>query len=150
MEQNKLKNTINIKKNLLNHLMMCGKKTKCYNNFMKAIKLLQKTVKKSSTEIIRLSIINSLFMIQTKKLIKKKGKQSFLQKLPFILSKNQRISFSIKYVLFKLKNKKAKPLSELMYLEFLYNSKVFEKKVKDTLHQEFISQKKYAKFRWFL
>jgi ribosomal protein S7 len=150
MEQNKSKNIINIKKNLLNHLMTCGKKTKCYNNFMNAIKLLQKTVKKSSTKIILLSIINSLFIIQAKKLIKRKGKQSFLQELPFILSKNQRISFSIKYILLTLKKKKVKTLSELIYLEFLYNSQILEKKRKDTLHQEFILQKKYAKFRWFL
>jgi hypothetical protein len=117
---------------------------------MNAIKLLQKTVKKSSTKIILLSIINSLFIIQAKKLIKRKGKQSFLQELPFILSKNQRISFSIKYILLTLKKKKVKTLSELIYLEFLYNSQILEKKRKDTLHQEFILQKKYAKFRWFL
>jgi ribosomal protein S7 len=150
MEQNKSKSIINIKKNLLNHLMTCGKKTKCYNNFMNAIKLLQKTVKKSSTKIILLSIINSLFIIQAKKLIKRKGKQNFLQELPFIFSKNQRISFSIKYILLTLKKKKVKTLSELIYLEFLYNSQILEKKRKDTLHQEFILQKKYAKFRWFL
>jgi len=150
MGQNKLKNIISIKKNLVNHLMICGKKTKCFNHFMQIIKLLQKTVKKPSLEIIKLSIINSLPIIYAKKLIKKKRKQSFVQELPFILSKNQRILFSIKDILTMLKKKKVKTVPELIYFELLDNSKKFFKKRKDILQQEFILQKKYAKFRWFL
>ena len=140
----------NIKKQILVYLMLDGKKHKCYQIFNKSIKLIQKNMKKSSKEIIKLSIINSLPVIYTKKLIKKRGKQKFLQEIPFILSKNQRIKFSIKYILLALKKKASSRIYRMLHLEFLFNSKTFLQKKKDVLNRECLVAKKYTKFRWFL
>lgn len=140
----------NIKKQILVYLMLDGKKSKSYQIFNKSIKLLQKSMKKSSQEIIKLSIINSLPVIYTKKLIKKRGKQKFLQEIPFVLSKNQRIKFSIKYILAALKKSESFQVYRILQTEFLLNSKTFLQKKKDVLNKECLVAKKYTKFRWFL
>ena len=66
---------VNLKKSISNHLLLHGKKSKCEAFFLKAVKLVQKSSIKSSQLIVKLSIVNSLSIINVKKLVKKKGKQ---------------------------------------------------------------------------
>jgi ribosomal protein S7 len=143
-------NNITVKKKLWNYLMVYGRKTRSQNIFIKSIKLIQKTVKKDLQRIISLAIINSLPLFHAKKLIKKTGKQKFLQEIPFVLSKNQRIALSIKYILLILKTEKQTKISKLIKLQFLSYSKLSLQKKTDSLQKFLIEKKKFAKFRWFL
>jgi ribosomal protein S7 len=140
----------NVKKKIFNHLIIQGKKAKCETFFLKAVKLIQKSCKKSSQSIIKSCIINSLSVINSKKLAKKKGKQKFMQEIPFVLPKNKRISLSIKRLLSVLTKSKLVTASKLLQTECLLNSKICIKKTKDSIEQELLIKKKYAKFRWFL
>jgi len=139
-----------VKNKFLSYLMFCGKKIKSQNIFIKSSKLLQKNIIKNSQKIIKLVVINSLPLICAKKLIRKKGKQKFLQEIPYILSKTQRISFAIKHIILILRAKKINKVSKLLQFEFLFHSKAFLQKKIDILHQNLLTKKKYAKFRWFL
>ena len=141
---------ISVKKKLWSHLMVYGRKTQSQNILTKSIKLIQKTAKKDLQKIIMLAIINSLPLFHAKKLVKKTGKQKFLQEIPFVLSKNQRITLSIKYILLTLKTKKQLKISQLIKLQFLCYSKLFLQKKTDSLQKILIEKKKFAKFRWFL
>jgi ribosomal protein S7 len=141
---------INVKKKIFNHLILQGKKAKCETFFLKTVKLTQKSCKKSTQSIIKSCIINSLSIINSKKLVKKKGKQKFTQEIPFVLSKNKRISLSIKRILSVLAESKPVAVSKLLQTECLLNSKIRIKKAKDNIEQELLIKKKYAKFRWFL
>jgi ribosomal protein S7 len=140
----------NVKKKIFNHLIIQGKKAKCETFFLKTVKLIQKSCKKSSQSIIKSCIINSLSVINSKKLAKKKGKQKFMQEIPFVLPKNKRISLSIKRVLSVLTKSKLVTAPKLLQTECLLNSKICIKKTKDSIEQELLIKKKYAKFRWFL
>lgn len=142
--------SISIKKKLWSHLMVYGKKTQSQNIFMKSVKSIQKTAKKDLQKVIPLAIINSLPLFHAKTLIKKTGKQKFLQEIPFILSTNQRVTLSIKYVLLILKSKKVNKISNLVKLQFLLYSKILLQKKTDLLQTSLIEKKKFAKFRWFL
>lgn len=141
---------INFKKKILNHLILQGKKSKCEVFFLKTVKLIQKSCTKDSQLVIKSSIVNSLSIIYIKKLVKKKGKQKFIQEIPFVLSKNKRISLSIKYVVAVFIKSRSATIPKLLQIEFILNSKTRKKKIKDTVEQEFLTKKKYAKFRWFL
>jgi ribosomal protein S7 len=141
---------VNLKKSISNHLLLHGKKSKCEAFFLKAVKLIQKSSIKSSQLIVKSSIVNSLTIINVKKLIKKKGKQKFIQEIPFILSKNKRISLSIKRALSAVIKNKLLTISKFLQIECILNSKTCIKKTKDSTEQEFLAKKKYAKFRWFL
>ena len=46
--------------------------------------------------------------------------------------------------------KKINKVSKLLQFEFLFHSKAFLQKKIDILHQNLLTKKKYAKFRWFL
>lgn len=141
---------VNFRKSISNHLLLHGKKSKCEAFFFKALKLIQKSSIKNSQLIIKLSIINSLSIINVKKLIKKKGKQKFIQEIPFVLSKNKRISLSIKRALPVVIKNKLLTIFKFLQIEYMLNSKTCIKKTKDSAEQEFLTKKKYAKFRWFL
>lgn len=108
---------INVKKKIFNHLILQGKKAKCETFFLKTVKLTQKSCKKSTQLIIKSCIINSLSIINSKKLVKKKGKQKFTQEIPFVLSKNKRISLSIKRILSVLAESKPVTVSKLLQTE---------------------------------
>jgi ribosomal protein S7 len=141
---------INVKRKIFSHLILQGKKARCETFFLKTVKLTQKSCKKNTQLIIKSCIINSLSIINSRKLVKKKGKQKFTQEIPFVLSKNKRISLSIKRVLLVLAESKPVTVSKLLQTECLLNSKIRIKKAKDNIEQELLIKKKYAKFRWFL
>jgi ribosomal protein S7 len=141
---------ITIKKLIINYSMLQGKQVKCHQVFKKSTKLMQKYLKKDSKEIFKLSVTNSLPVINSKKLVKKRGKQAILQEIPFILSKPQRIKFSIKCILSNLKKGLSLKGFTRLCSEILFNSRNFTQKKKDISDKEMLTVKKYAKFRWFL
>ena len=120
-----LKEKTTIKKLVLNYSMLKGKKLKCYQTFKKSAKVIQKNLKKDFEEILKISVSNSLPVIYTKKQIKKKGKQKILQEIPFILSQNQRIKFSVKYILSGIEKKMHLKSFTRLCLKLLFNSKEY-------------------------
>ncbi len=121
-----------IKKKIVNFLTTQGKKTINEKNFCKTVKTLQKKSKKSTKDLIKLTIINTLipFKILTFKRKKRKKKQT--KEFPFFIKnyKNQ-IFFTIKSLIESVKkNKQKNSCSENLQKEFLLPTTKFSNSIK--------------------
>ena len=128
-----------------------------YNgNKFKSEKLIYKTLKKSQKinnkknfkELFKTAIVNSspIFYIKT---IKRKRKNSI--EFPFMLSKNLRVSYGLKFIIhnsnflknssfyYKLNNELTDSCKKL--------SKSFKKK--ETIYKDAFIKKKFSNYRWF-
>lgn len=136
-----MKQPINLKEKMHNHLMSNGNKGTCEKKILQNFKLLQKTSKKDHTNLVKLAIINSSPIIQLRQIKKKKRKS--VKEFPYVLKKQNRISLGLKLIVEK-SNKNlhqeilqfAKKKSELL-------------RTKEDKHKLALAQKKYIFFRWF-
>ena len=64
-----------LKQKILNYFLKNGKKQNCENTLLKTIKYIQKSNKKSHTEIMKLSILNTTPIFRIIKLKQKKKKK---------------------------------------------------------------------------
>ena len=87
---------LSLKHKILNKILKNGVKTHSETNLKKGLKKIQKKFKKNSTVILKKSLINSSPIILLKQ-IKRKRKQ--IKEFPYILSKNLRLSYGLKFVL---------------------------------------------------
>lgn len=121
--------------------MFGGKKNKSELILFKNFKKIQKEYGKDSTEIIKLSIINSSPFFNIKKI---KRKRKNLIEFPFLLNKKTRIMYSFK----KLTDNRT---TKNLYSELIKsaNQNGQASLDKDKLHKEAFIKKKTANYRWF-
>lgn len=145
----------NLKKKILNHLMLDGKKKTSEKLLLQSLKELQKNSFKNTKKIVKIAAINAspIFKINTIENKKRKKKQRKIIKIPsFITNSISRVSFAIKLMLSNLKqNKSSKIFYEKLGEEILLAS---EKKgealfLKKELQKEgFLKKYLYKRFRW--
>jgi ribosomal protein S7 len=102
-----MKNKLELKNKLINHIMINGNKKTSEKILLKSFKKLQKDSQKQSKKIFQLAIINStpIFKLHIHKLKKKKKKR--IKEIPvFIANKYNRISLAIKLMLSKISETK--------------------------------------------
>ena len=135
-----MKNLKLIKTRLINIIMLKGKKNKSevilFNNF----KSLQKQTCFPLDSIIKLSIINSSPYFQLKEIKKKK----FI-KFPFLLKKNNRITYSLRKI--------TEETSKAKFYDLILSSANKEGNsvnYKKQLHKESFIKKKMSNYRWFI
>jgi ribosomal protein S7 len=137
-----------IKNKLFNLLIINGKKENSEKILLKGLKLIQKQNFKSHKDIIRSSFINTSTLVYIKQIKRKKKKT---KEFPFILSKKDRISSSMKLIIQNsLKNSNVnffKNFSEEIVLSS--KSQSYAIKNKNIIYDKAFVQKKYANFRWF-
>jgi ribosomal protein S7 len=142
-----------IKQKIFNHLMVEGKKETCEIFFFKSSKLLQKSLTKNSTKIIKTGIVNSSPVVSVKQVKFKKGKNKNVKKYPFVLDSINRISLAIKFITdtVKKKEKNSHYLYNNLKHEIIANSQNDSKatKRKEELQKQTLLNKKYAYYRWF-
>ena len=138
-----------LKYKIINHIMQKGKKIKSEKLLNKILKVLQKTSKKPTKELIQLTVLlfSKIFKINN---IKKKNRKT--QIIPvFINDKKKRFAFSIKSILFAAKN------NYLNYLHYNLTEKFFliaQRKnelisFQKNLEKQVISKKYFLKYyRW--
>jgi len=133
------KNTL-LKNKIINFLLKNGNKKISENLFLINSKLFQKFYKKNHKHIFKIGTINSLPIINIKK-IKRKRKR--IKEFPFVSKKNIRISLSIKSIL--------QTSTKNFIDEFILSSKNLSKSAidKKNIHEYAFLKKKYANYRWF-
>jgi ribosomal protein S7 len=144
---------LEIKKKLINQIMLNGCKETSEKIILKSFKELQKNSLKKTKELIKLSLLNStpIFKINKIKNKKNKKKKQKLKEIPsFITNSNSRISLAIKFILQSIKKKK-----ENFYTKFnkelILNSQQKGETIqlKNNIQKEVISKKRYLNFyRW--
>jgi len=132
---------IKFKTKYVNQLMFKGKKNKSELIFFNNCKKIQKSYNKNSTDILKISIINSSPFFNIKKI---RRKRKNLIEFPFFLDKKTRIMYALKELTAD-KNKTA------FYSEILNsaNQKGKASNNKEKLHKESFLKKKTANYRWF-
>ena len=131
------KNFKSVKNILTNVLLVKGLKEKSEKLLFKTAKSIQRIIRKNFGEVIQLFVMNSLFLISSRK-------TSFSQKIiPFFLKKDRRVFFSLKKIL----EKRSKNFGEDIVKISRKKGALFESKNE---FQHVISKnKKLAHYRWF-
>ena len=102
-----MKKNIYIKKKIINHLIIAGKKNTIEKILLKSIKELQKFSNKQSEKLIQLVIMLAMPVFKIFKRINKKRKKKIFKEIPtVILTKSAKISLAIKFILANFKEKK--------------------------------------------
>lgn len=138
-----------IKNTVFNQVALNGNKFKSEKLVYKSIKKIQKTNKKKSfKDLFKTSIINSSPVFYLKN-IKRKRKKNV--EFPFMLSKNLRVSYSLKFILYYCKNIKSSALYLKLNNELVQSSKRDSQSVKhiEKLYKDAFIKKKFASYRWF-
>lgn len=142
-----------IKQKIFNHLIINGKKETCEKIFLKSSKLLQKSLIKNNTKIIKTGIVNTSPIVNVKQVKLKKGKNKNIKEYPYILGYNDRISLAIKFIIktVKKKEKNSIYLHTNLKQEIIANSQNDSNatKRKEDLQKQTFLNKKYAYYRWF-
>ena len=145
---------IEIKNKLINHLIVSGKKNKSERIIWKSLKALQITSKKSSKKLLQLALIfnTPLFKINAITQKKRKKKKQKTKIIPaFISSKSSRVSFSIKFILGTIKNKKGQSISNNLSKELFLSSQNKSNSIetkKETQKQAFLNRHLFKYYRW--
>lgn len=138
-----------LKNKLQNCFMKNGHKSKCENILVKSIKFYQKHNIKNHKEIIKISIVKAAppirFLEMKNKRIRKKNK--IKRGFPYVLKKENRISYGIKKLLANVEKPVQRNLLEKISANLKQNSVQFIEQVKT--HRETLKFKKFAFFRWF-
>lgn len=146
----KMKKTLLIKKKLVNHLLMHGKKTTSEKTFLKSFKSLQKDSKKQTKNLIKIALLQSTPIFKLHKLSQKKRKKKNVKEIPaFIKNTRIRTSLAIKEIYASLKKKKN--ISELIKKEILLLSqnKGESSQLKNKSQEYILTKKHLLKFyRW--
>lgn len=142
---------LEIKKKLINHIMVDGEKKTSEKIVLNCFKELQKKSKKKTNELIKLAVISTTPVFKLHTITNKKSKKKKIKEVPaFITNNNYRISLAIKFIINSIKRKKEHFYNKLNK-ELLLNSQQKGEAVqlKNSLQQKVLIKKKYLKFyRW--
>jgi ribosomal protein S7 len=138
-----------IKNNLFNQAILNGNKYRSEKLIRKSIKKVQKvTNKKNFKELFKISLMNSspIFYIKT---IKRKRRQT--TEFPFVLPKNLRLSYGLKFILKYCNDIKASSFYLKLNNEIIESAKKNSQSFKHTehLYKESLIKKKFSSYRWF-
>lgn len=99
--KNKITNKLKLKEKILNHIFKNGKKKTSEKILCKSFKTIQKLQKKSHSEILKLSVINSTPTFRVIKLkSNKRRKKKSIKEIPAFLSTYMfRSSWALKYLI---------------------------------------------------
>lgn len=138
------------KKKLLNHILQNGKKQISEKILTKSFKSIQKSQKKSHTEIVKLAILNSTPMFRILKLKNKRRKKNSVKEIPAFLSNyTYRTSWSLKYLVktSKLNNGISNQLTHEIMSSIIHEGNAVT--FKDELQNKTLPKKKYFRhYRW--
>jgi small subunit ribosomal protein S7 len=143
-----------IKKKIVNHLMVNGEKKTCEKILLQSLKELQKESTKQAKELIKLAITFSTPVFKLHKIENKqqKKKNRKIKEIPsFISSKKARISLAIKFVLEATRKKKLNNFYRKLNAEIFLNVKHKGEavQIKDELQKQVLLNKRYFYFyRW--
>ena len=139
---------INIKNQILNLLLLQGKKRTSEKIIFIFIKLIQKQFNKNHKLLIKSAILNCSPITQIKKIRRKKRKT---KEFPVILKKKSRLNLGIKTIILNSKKKVPKFFFFKLLIEIIESSKSQSTSVSKTesLHEDSFIKKKYANYRWF-
>lgn len=138
-----------IKNNIFNQTTLNGNKFKSEKLIYKSLKKIQKVNKKKDfKKLIKCSLVNSAPIFYIKSIKRKRRKST---EFPFMLPKNIRIGYSLKFILHYSNKLKNYPFYKRLNTELLSSctksSKSFNK-TKD-LYKETFLKKKFSNYRWF-
>lgn len=142
-----------IKKKIINHLTLNGKKKTGEKLFLKSIKKLQKESLKRTEELVKLALVNvsPLFKLQ-KFTTKRKKKKKKIREVPFFLqNNNSRISLAIKFIIKAVDAKKSHGFCTQWSKEVLDNSQCSGDavKMKNELQKQVLLKKRFFMFfKW--
>jgi len=145
---------LEIKKKLINHLMINGEKKTSEKILLQSLKELQKSSLKQTKELIKNALAYStpifkLHIIENKKQKKKNRK---IKEIPsFIYSNTSRVSLAIKIIIEAVKKQKHKFFATKLNKEILLNSqqKGDAIQLKNDLQKKVLLNKRYFYFyRW--
>lgn len=145
---------INIKNKFISHLILNGKKTKSEKIIHESLKVLQTISKKPSKKLIQLALVlnSPIFKLHTITQKKRKKKKQKLKIIPaFILNKNARTSFAVKFIFKTINRKKDQPLIKKLSEEILFSSKNQSNGIKlkkDTQKQVLLNRHLFKYYRW--
>jgi len=150
MVQKTLQNIYKMIKNIIfNQVTLNGNKCKSEKLVYKSIKKIQKVNnKKNFKDVFKFSVINNspVFYLKT---IKRKRRQNL--EFPFMLLKNLRISYSLKFILHYCNSKKKESFYNRLNEEIISSSKKESQSFNHNvnLYKETFVKKKFANYRWF-
>jgi len=141
-----------LKKKLLSHILKNGRKQISEKILTKSFKSIQKSQKKSHTEIVKLAILNSTPMFRVIKLRNKRRKKKSIKEIPAFLSNyTYRTSWGLKYLIKTSTSKTSGVFSDQLKHEILLNATSEGNAVafKNELQKKALPKKKYFKhYRW--
>jgi len=141
-----------LKKKLLSHILKNGRKQISEKILTKSFKSIQKSQKKSHTEIVKLAILNSTPMFRVIKLRNKRRKKKSIKEIPAFLSNyTYRNSWGLKYLIKTSTSKTSGVFSDQLKHEILLNATSEGNAVafKNELQKKALPKKKYFKhYRW--
>lgn len=142
---------LEIKKKLINHIMINGEKKTSEKIILNCYKELQKKTKKKTNELIKLAVISASPIFKLHIITNKKSKKKKVKEIPaFITNNNYRISLAIKFIISSIK-KKGEHFYNKLNKEIILNSqqKGDAVQLKNNLQKKVLMRKKYLKFyRW--
>ena len=146
----KIQNNLTLQKKLQNHFMINGLKSLSEKTILKTFKVLQKTKIKNHEDLFRFVLINTISIIQLKQ-VKKKNRKT-IKEFPFVLNKNNRITFSIKSILKSITQKKQyHNIYKKFFIELfsIIQNKTELIKTNEKNQDYILTKKKHTFFRWF-
>lgn len=142
---------LEIKKKLINHIMINGEKKTSEKIILNCYKELQKKTKKKTNELIKLAVISASPIFKLHIITNKKSKKKKVKEIPaFITNNNYRISLAIKFIISSIQ-KKGEHFYNKLNKEIILNSqqKGDAVQLKNNLQKKVLMRKKYLKFyRW--
>lgn len=150
----KQKKNIEVKRKLINYLIVDGKKSKCEKIVSKSFKTLQMLSTKSSKKLVQLALVlnSPIFKLNTITPQKRKKKKQKSKIIPaFIYKKSSRMHFAIKFIVVTAQKKKKQSiftkLPEEILLSSLNKSNAIETK-KDNQKQALLNRHLFKYYRW--
>jgi len=142
-----------LKEKILNHIFKNGKKKTSEKILTKSFKTIQKSQKKSHSEIMKLSIINSTptFRVIKLKNNRRKKKKSIKEIPAFLSTYMFRSSWALKYIVTNSNKKTSNIFYNQLKDETLLNAKHEGNavKLKNELQNQALQKKKYFRhYRW--
>lgn len=151
---NRKKGKIEIKKKLINHLIVHGKKTKSEKIVLRSLKALQRVSKKSAQKLFQLALVHNtpVFKLNTITQKKRKKKKQKVKIIPaFISDRTSRVSFAIKFIVTAASKRNNQPLFQKLLNEILISSQnksnAIEEK-KETQKQALLNRHLFKYYRW--
>jgi ribosomal protein S7 len=142
-----------IKQKIFNLIMKNGKKQTSEKLFLKSVKLLQKSSKKNTINIMKTSIVNSSPLTKMRIYRRnKKRKTKHVISFPFLLTFKQKNTLGIKNLILLSQDQKNSKSFFNNFYDQLINASNKQGKIIENIskqHNESFLKKKFSNFRWF-